>query len=95
VPSTGAFDALNWQVPPGRQGARAALVPPEAMVNEAEVPDQTALQAPAETAPEEKPAESTEDETPVRATLPERVVVAPDDPGTDEDDLEPGIVDGR
>jgi len=95
VPSTGAFDALNWQVPPGRQGTRAALVPPEAMVNEAEVPDQTALEPPAEMAPEEEAVESTEDETPVRATLPERVVVAPDDPGTDEHDLEPGIVDGR
>lgn len=99
VPLTGAFDALNWQTPLRQQSARAALVPPEATVKEAETSDPTALQAAleagVETTPKEKPVESTEDETPVRATLPERVVVAPDDPGTDEDDLKPGIVDRR
>ncbi len=29
VPATGAFDALNWQTPVSRGGARAALVPPD------------------------------------------------------------------
>ena len=88
VPATGAFDALNWQAPVSRDGVRAALVPPDvpsgpstpapsedgaadiAAEAEAEAPDQGQTE-------EDKPL----DEAPARDTLPEHVVVAPDDPG--------------
>jgi HemY protein len=88
VPATGAFDALNWQAPVSRDGARAALVPPEpnsstpseddsaeiAAEVVAKTPDQGPDQGQVE---EDKPL----DETPARDTLPEHVVIAPDDPG--------------
>lgn len=87
VPETGAFDALNWQMPPQREGARAALVPPSPRTPEPPSSDPLPAQAlvPAEgeedTATAEPDADSQVDETAGHDTLPEHVVIAPDDPG--------------
>jgi len=91
VPATGAFDALNWQAPVSRVGARAALVPPEPSSSAPPESDTTDLaptdaKTAAETdaaAPDQGQGEEDKplDETPARDTLPEHVVIAPDDPG--------------
>ncbi len=97
VPETGAFDALNWQVPAQREGARAALVPPTPIapqppasetaeadrIEDRALPSVENAPVPAEDEPEKT---SAVDETAGRDTLPERVVpehvvLAPDDPG--------------
>jgi len=88
VPATGAFDALNWQTPPRRQGVRAALVPPEApVVPETQgtetVSDQAVLEGEDDVALPEKSIDLVQGrpKIDVRAVFPEHVVVAPDDPG--------------
>ena len=91
VPATGAFDALNWQTPISRDGAQAALVPPEpssVVLPESESTDvapsdsKTASEADADTPDHGKDESDTPlDETSARDRLPEHVVVAPDDPG--------------
>ncbi len=88
VPETGAFDALNWQVPAVREGSRAALVPPEPSGPPGpspETPGGEGAEAPmsltvVEDRTEEEPVNDV-DQTVSHDTLPEHVVVAPDDPG--------------
>ncbi|MEQ9146050.1 MAG: heme biosynthesis HemY N-terminal domain-containing protein [Parvibaculaceae bacterium] len=85
VPSTGAFDALNWQVPPQHRRARAALVPPDTSVAEAPAqPEEVEAEASgdAESAPAGEPeGDAARQEAARRTTLPEHVTIAPDDPG--------------
>ncbi len=97
VPETGAFDALNWQVPAQREGTRAALVPPppktpeppESGVSDAGAAEEKTLPSTEKepVAPEIAPDHAEVlDGRPGHDTLsergvPEHVVVAPDDPG--------------
>ncbi|MCE7998906.1 MAG: heme biosynthesis protein HemY [Rhodobiaceae bacterium] len=106
VPETGAFDALNWQVPQQRDGERAALIPPMQVV----APESQSEPVSSAEATEDSPAladkssESSEeaseegaavDEAAPRATLPEHVVVAPDDPGPEGSGIEENGANGE
>ncbi|WOF75726.1 heme biosynthesis protein HemY [Parvibaculaceae bacterium PLY_AMNH_Bact1] len=99
VPETGAFDALNWQVPASRDGERAALIPPAPAASEPHAEEERQHIVPAQDSSEEEtPAETAEKDPAVdsaepRDTLPEHIVpehlvVAPDDPGPDGSGLE-------
>jgi HemY protein len=98
VPETGAFDVLNWQVPVSREGVRAALVPPEPS-SPLPLEDNVGEGAPGvSVAKADTPADMADqgddkedkslDGMPARDTLPEHVVIAPDDPGPEGSGLE-------
>jgi HemY protein len=106
VPETGAFDALNWQVPAKRDGERAALVPPTPPSPEPQADEDRQQIAPAQAkseaeAPIETPEKDQEiDHVDTRDTLPEyvvpeHVVVAPDDPGPEGSGFEENSAKGE
>lgn len=106
VPETGAFDALNWQVPQQRDGERVALIPPESATPLQPVSEPGGAQEPQEQVPRpvetatESPEDAPEDSVAVdatepRDTLPEHVVVAPDDPGPEGSGIEENGANGE
>lgn len=93
VPDTGAFDALHWQVPRSRSGVRAALIPPEPVDPlTKEVPASASVPAKQDDVAEDEKNEVASEKAALHTILPERVVIAPDDPGPEGADT--GELDG-